>query len=238
MNIPNAVKSALIFVGGGAVGGGLAWFFTKHHYEKTIDERVEELVRPEKEFYQNQIEEKEGKITFNAIEDENDENETENDIRSEDVTWGGEDSYTEMMNRRKAELAERMAFKNNLDRVRYDTLYKSSESISEKQEEEVDEVRLQKNDDDPGDDIYVITSEQFTKERYGFDKVTLYWWELERILSEEDYDILDVPEILGSRWEQHIGEEEQDVVYVRNESLETDYEVIVQHESFYEMRQE
>ncbi len=126
------------------------------------------------------------------------------------------------------------------ERVRYDTISKeqhkrSREEPKDIEHEEVDEVLLKQNDDNPNQKIYVITAEQFA-ERNSYDKVDLYWWELERILSEDDMSILDVPDILGYGWEAKIGAEEKDVVYVRNENLETDYNVEVRHESFYEMR--
>lgn len=167
----------------------------------------------------------------------------------DDIREKVEGSYTDLMNRRKEDLlrpertrydrgasseAEREKYdRSEASRIQYNSFSKPK---SEFEEKEVDEVRLVQNDDDPRSDIYVINADQFAHERYGFDKVTLYWWELERILSEEDMAILDVPDILGTNWEAHIGEEEKDIVYVRNEPLETDYEVVVQHESFYAMR--
>lgn len=102
--------------------------------------------------------------------------------------------------------------------------------------EEVDELQLAQNDDRPNQGIYVINKEQYYQERYGYDKLTLNWWSLERILTNEDLEILDVPDLIGFDWEGRIGEFERDTVYVRNEPLETDFEVIEQHRSYYEVR--
>lgn len=141
-----------------------------------------------------------------------------------------EESYTDKMNRRKEEL-----FKP--ERIQYETF---SASTSDHEDidihQEVDEELLRQNDDNPATDIYSINPDQFAREEYTYDKITLYWWELERILSTDDMDILDVPDLIGYTWEQHIGEYEKDIVYIRNNVLKTDYEVIVRHESFYEMR--
>lgn len=223
----NVVKGALIFVGGAAVGGGIGWFVTKKHYEKMMDEQIRIEVAATKEFYQDLV--KEEAVEEIVVPENN---------KIEEAGRRAVESYTDRMNRRKDDLLrpERTRYdrgaSGEAERVRYEMFSKPEK----KEEEEVDEVRLAQNDDDPRTDIYVINADQFAHERYGFDKVTLYWWELERILSEEDMDILDVPDLLGMNWETHIGEEEKDIVYVRNEPLETDYEVVVQHESFYAMR--
>lgn len=224
------ITYGLIFVGGAALGGGAAWLLAKKHYEKIMDDEISAQVKETREWYQKLAEETEQDL---RREWEAEEEETDDDVldNSEPMEQRDEaqmliDSYTERMNRRKEALLRP-------ERIRYETFSKPVKEIEEK---EVDEVILRQNDDDPRSDIYVINSDQFAHERYGFDKVTLYWWELERILTEEDMGILDVPDILGTNWESHIGEEEMDVVYVRNENLESDYEVQVKHESYYEMR--
>ena len=234
------VTYGLIFIGGVGIGGGLGWFLTKTHYENVMDAEISSQVEETRKWYIELINQTEKELR----------KEWEADDDSTDVSYISEGksasekiddsvSYTEMMNRRKEDLLRP-------ERIRYETFSKpenDSEPVStsqrhiESEDKEVDEVLLKHNDDDPRSDIYVISSEQFAHERYGYDKVTLFWWELERILSEEDMAILDVPDILGMNWENHIGEDERDVVYVRNEPLETDYEVQVRHESYYEMRE-
>ena len=255
------VKYAMIFTVGAAIGGSVGWFVTKKKFEKTMDERIEKEVTETREYYQRLAKEEVFEETdipktnpiadyVNAIDEADEIAETEELVKKmldqpaivnelDAVREKVEESYTDRMNRRKEDLLrpERTKYDRSeasrSERIQYNSYSKPQ---SEPKEEEVDEVRLAQNDDDPRSDIYVINADQFAHERYGFDKVTLYWWELERILSEEDMAILDVPDILGTNWEPHIGEEEKDVVYVRNEPLETDYEVVAQHESFYAMR--
>lgn len=242
------IKYVMIFTVGAAIGGSVGWFVTKKKYEKTMDERIKNEVNASLEWHEKHHEEENKKhVEVNIDEDkmikaaESIHNILEQpaitsklDVICEKV----DETYTDLMNRRKEDLLrpERTRYdrgaSGETERVRYETFSKPEK----KEEKEVDEVRLTQNDDDPRSDIYVINADQFAHERYGFDKVTLYWWELERILSEEDMAILDVPDILGTNWEAHIGEEEKDIVYVRNEPLETDYEVVVQHASFYAMR--
>ena len=230
------VKYVMIFTVGAAIGGSVGWFVTKKQYEKTMDERIEKEVTETREYYQRLA--REGAFEGTDIPKTNPIADYVNAIDEADREKV-EESYTDRMNRRKEDLLrpERTKYDRSeasrSERIQYNSYSKPQ---SEPKEEEVDKVRLAQNDDDPRSDIYVINADQFAHERYGFDKVTLYWWELERILSEEDMAILDVPDILGTNWEPHIGEEEKDIVYVRNEPLETDYEVVAQHESFYAMR--
>ena len=243
------IKYVIIFTVGAAIGGSAGWFVTKKKFEKTMDERIKNEVRASLEWHEKHSENENGKTSedLNITIDENAMTQLVKDIHNafdqpaivnelDDIREKVEESYTDLMNRRKEDLfrTEREKYdRSEASRIQYNTYSKPK---PESEEKEVDEVRLTQNDDDPRSDIYVINAEQFAHERYGFDKVTLYWWELERILSEEDMAILDVPDILGTNWEAHIGEEEKDIVYVRNEPLETDYEVVVQHASFYAMR--
>ena len=243
----NFIKYGLIFVGGTAVGGAVAWFITKKHYDKFVNDEIDRRVAEESEANKKWLEEREKMV--DDVESENDicDRDDESDDGAIVETIVNVDinslvdkvnNYTDEMNRRKEALLRS-------ERIRYDTISKQVKDISaikkidleEGENKDVDEVLLRENDDNPRSDIYVINSDQFAHEhQYGWDKITLYWWELERILSEEDMSILDVPDILGYGWESKIGSEEKDIVYVRNENMEADYEVIVQHESYYDMR--
>ena len=245
------IKYVMIFTVGAAIGGSVGWFVTKKKFEKTMDERIDTEVKMARDMYYDFIEgnkeviKKAEEVILRDIDDDIPETNPISDYvnaidEADDIAEAGRqavESYTERMNRRKEDLLrpERLKYDRGADRVSYNSFSKQK-IVEDTEEKEVDEVRLTQNDDDPRSDIYVINADQFAHERYGFDKVTLYWWELERILSEEDMAILDVPDILGTNWEAHIGEEEKDIVYVRNEPLETDYEVVVQHASFYAMR--
>lgn len=222
--------SGLIFVGGFGIGLFSGWVISKKHFESYMDAMVEQEVEATKDWLLERAEE---------VLRGNDGEPKELNVEEEDVhlvtetNMGRIYNYAEEMNRKKDDLLrpERVSFQ-------YDGIPLSSWITDEQEdpEPEVDIERLSMNDDNPQNDIYIISPDQFARERFNFDKITLYWWELERILSEEDYDILDVPDLLGHDWERHIGEFEKDVVYIRNENMQADYEVIVQHESFYDMR--
>lgn len=244
------LKEALIFTAGLAVGGAAGWFITKKLDEKKIEQQVEEA----RERYNELAEDLEnGSIQIHVLRDEETDleddaetvsseeeegdptyiwqlSEDNEEVRGEPVKFDPKGSLTARANRLKQEMM------NRAERVRYDRYSKPPDEEEEDDQKEVDEVRLAINDDRPADDIYLISPEQYGAERYNYDKVDLCWWEIERILSTEDYDILDVPDLLGRGWENGIGQFEKDMVYVRNEIMETDYAVEVKHDSFYEMR--
>lgn len=98
--------------------------------------------------------------------------------------------------------------------------------------------------DDPGppkegiaETPYVISQEEFIGGNRFYDKLTLNYYDdgiLEDDLTEE---IIDHPfEVLGRDFVGKFGEYEDDVVFVRNEKLSTDYEVIRQYRNFIESR--
>lgn len=85
----------------------------------------------------------------------------------------------------------------------------------------------------PRDDesIYIITAEDFA-EPNGNDKETLNYYEEDDILANDIDEQLDIDEYIGREALNHMGDEEPDVVYVRNELLGADYEVLAVHNSY------
>lgn len=80
---------------------------------------------------------------------------------------------------------------------------------------------------------YVISPGEFINEQPYYDKITLEYYQddvLCNAISEEV--IVDMDTTIGLDSLNHFGEYEDDVVYVRNEKLSTDYEVIFQHRPF------
>lgn len=212
------IVGGLIFVAGSGIGFGVGWYLTKKKYEAMMDDEIEEQVEETKRYYKELIDQNRKEPVGEVVKD------TPHVEKQE--------SYTDRMNRRRDDLLRS-------ERVQYETY-----SVKENHENpndiyrEVDEEVLRNNDDNPSTDIFYITPDQFAREEYRYDKVTLYWWELNRVLTDEDLATVDVPEVIGLGFEQHIGRYETDMVYVRNRNMETDYEVIVKHDDLYSVRDE
>lgn len=80
---------------------------------------------------------------------------------------------------------------------------------------------------------YVITSVDFDDTCTHFDKITLYYYTFDDVLIDDhDYIIEDYEEVTGTEAIAKL--EMQSSIYVRNERLESDYEVIRLEQSYYE----
>lgn len=83
--------------------------------------------------------------------------------------------------------------------------------------------------EDMSDGIYVISPEEFGEN--DFETVTLMYYMADGTLVEDDSDtVLDDDEIetmVGYDAFNHFGEYEDDSVFVRNENLEKDYEILL-----------
>lgn len=83
------------------------------------------------------------------------------------------------------------------------------------------------------DPPYVITPEEFSEfEDYG--TISLYFFR-DQILTDDDYELLeDVDDVIGFESLNHFGEYEDDAVYVRNDRLKTDYEILRDERTYQE----
>ena len=81
-------------------------------------------------------------------------------------------------------------------------------------------------------DPYTISPDKFAYENRHYDKVTLLYYPQEDVLTNELYDYPedqeDVDMTIGRDALTKFGEFEEDVVYVRNDRIGIDYEVILQ----------
>lgn len=80
---------------------------------------------------------------------------------------------------------------------------------------------------------YTISATQFVNEEPYYDKISLEYYDdgtLANAITEEIIE--DINAAIGNESLTKFGEYEEDVVYVRNEKQNTDYEVIRQHRPF------
>jgi len=91
--------------------------------------------------------------------------------------------------------------------------------------------------DVPVDDPYVISLERFLQERNDFDKVRVYYYAVDDTLVYDNEDIIDDTDLLiGTDYLDWFGDASEDpyVVYVRNERIEIDFEVVRIEKSYAE----
>jgi hypothetical protein len=73
---------------------------------------------------------------------------------------------------------------------------------------------------------------KFTNEEVYFDKITLFLYDDGVLCSDDNEIITNVAATVGQEALSRIGEYEPDVVYVRNEQISTDFEIIRQYRDF------
>ena len=95
----------------------------------------------------------------------------------------------------------------------------------EKKEGDVDSVK----DDMP----YVISPEEFGElDGYETNSLTLY---ADNVLTDDAGIVIDnVDEVVGTDSLNHFGEYEDDSVFVRNDDLKTDFEILLDEASYYD----
>lgn len=88
------------------------------------------------------------------------------------------------------------------------------------------------DDDDPEDrkGPYVITPDEFGWLSYDTVSLTYY---ADGVLTDENDDVVeDVDELIGSDSLTHFGEYEDDSVFVRNDELKCDYEILLDQRNY------
>jgi hypothetical protein len=84
---------------------------------------------------------------------------------------------------------------------------------------------------------YVITTEEFSEGNDHYDKLTIYYYADDDTLVDDNEEI--ITDVIGTVGDQGLysfgnGSDDPDVVYIRNEKRETDYEVICLNKSYSE----
>lgn len=90
----------------------------------------------------------------------------------------------------------------------------------------------EEEDEEDMDKPYVIPPEEFDEE--GYETISLYYYDdgvVENILSKKVID--DVESLIGEDSLTHFGEYEMDSVFVRNDRLKTDFEILRVNEKYY-----
>lgn len=83
------------------------------------------------------------------------------------------------------------------------------------------------------EDPYVIGVSEYTDDD-EYDKETLIFYAGNQVLSDQYDHELDISDLFGIHWPflaTHVGEDEEDILYVRNPKLKIDYEICWEHKS-------
>lgn len=83
---------------------------------------------------------------------------------------------------------------------------------------------------------YVITPDEFG-EIYEYDTISLRYYADKVLTDEDDVVITNVDEIIGEDSLTHFGEYEDDSVFVRNDEMKADYEILLDLRKYYDINE-
>ena len=86
------------------------------------------------------------------------------------------------------------------------------------------------------DEPHVISIEEFYDPDYDhYDKIGLYYTSDGKLIDENNELVENPDEKVGKKFVNHFGDDEEDSAYIRNDKLETDYEIVREDESYSEV---
>lgn len=104
-------------------------------------------------------------------------------------------------------------------------------SRTENNKEVKETVKNTGNRNDKGYFAYVITPDEFG-EFDDYEKISLTYYD-DQVLADENDDVIDdIEDTVGFESLTHFGEYEDDSVFVRNDKLECDYEILLDHRNY------
>jgi hypothetical protein len=197
------VKGALVFIAGAAVGTFGGALLTKKKYEDMANEEIDlmrEALREARDMAKQIVKDAEGLGEISAV-------------SGEEVP-----AKKERRTQRQAE------------RTEYRGLVKDyvKDMSGDEAEEEVYRAS-QSSRKEVSDGPYVITYDAYNLENDHYDKSTIYYYEDDDTLADENDEVIgDVFGVIGDDALSSFGEGSNDpeVVYVRNDKMQIDYEVI------------
>lgn len=86
-------------------------------------------------------------------------------------------------------------------------------------------------DEQMDDEVYIIKPEVFGEED-GYEEVSLTYYADGVLCDEQDNVIEDADSMVGSDFADYFGYYEDDAVYIRNEHLKTDYEILADSRNY------
>ena len=103
--------------------------------------------------------------------------------------------------------------------------YSNSENLE-------NEAELIASDESSNEDPYVIPPEDFG-EKEGYEAIDItYYIKNDIVTDDDDVPIENVNDVIGYESLDHFGEYEDDSVFVRNDRLKTDYEILLDERDY------
>lgn len=207
MTMNSTLSKIIVFTAGAAVGSVVTWKIVKTKYEQLAREEIESV----KEIYSTKMSDHGSVAEKETCEDSED----EEDEEDEDLSYDDESKPF-------PDRSEREAY----SRLVKDSGYKPNQTDTNQNSEE----------DDDMDKPYVISPEEFGEN--GYETVSLTYYEGDGVLTDdvdEPFDEDEIEEYVVPDFVEHFGEYEDDSVFVRNDFMKTDFEILKDQRSYSEI---
>ena len=255
------VKPAIFAVGGVAVGATATYFVVKSKFKKLADEEISSLRQHYKMKEQELLMDKEDELEqikqAHGLINHEDPKEAfkiykarldEMEYMRKEAEEGAIDAATKVA----ADPSSRISYDKISKAKNFEEVVKTVADMSDTEElrvvdEEVEDQEIRKNifeasirQDVMSDDVdrpegpFVISVEEFQEESDVYEKTTLSFYEDGTLSDERNMPIPDPNPIVGDENLERFGEQSQDenIVYVRNETLKTDFEIVREEGSY------
>lgn len=214
------VSGVLIFIGGVAVGAVSAVVAMKRMYDDVEDE-LYAMKHPELAKKPMNVPEGEGEAENNEPAATK-----ESDVVIEMNRDGLKISKPHTLGTVTRRQEERTDYNKKVNYLGYNTM----------SDEEAKAAREFPREDNPGKP-HIISLEEFSEEMEHYDKATIYFYEDDEVLADENEEMIqDVSGTVGDEALTSFGilSNDDEIVYVRNDKLGIDYEVIRLSKSYSE----
>ena len=198
----STLKGVLIFVLGAAAGSLATWKLIEKKYKDIAQEEIDSVKDTFSKMKKNKYPDKlEDYPDFEEFDDSDDSDDVEEEPKPEQ----------KIDRNNKPDIVE---YAKILSETGYTNYAERQDKKEKKGVEPVEDERP-----------YVISPDEFG-EKDGYENVTLTYYADGVLTDYFDNVISNVDEVVGFDSLDHFGEYEDDVVFVRNEKMETDYEIL------------
>lgn len=198
----STLKGVLIFVLGAAAGSLATWKLIEKKYKDIAQEEIDSVKDTFSKMKKNEYPDKlEDYPDFEEFNDSDDSDDVEEEPKPEQ----------KIDRNNKPDIVE---YAKILSETGYTNYAERQDKKEKKGVEPVEDERP-----------YVISPDEFG-EKDGYENVTLTYYADGVLTDYFDNVISNVDEVVGLDSLDHFGEYEDDVVFVRNEKMETDYEIL------------
>lgn len=207
----NFGKGLLIFVSGMVAGGFVIAKALENHYAQIADEEIEEMKKHTKEL----IDEAKG-VNIKKDEEEPWNKPEESSIESKNKYKSIVRDYTKP----EREVID-PGFETKVDRSKPSLESMATNVRQWKEEEEMNKP-------------YIITDDEYAEDN-GYAKETVWLYEVDGALVGDNDEVIDNDEdCIGKAILKNVGQyfKDSDTIYVRNDLMQVDFEIGLQHKSF------